>query len=30
LIGGNYQVWLPNLTIQHIKQISALPYLQPR
>jgi hypothetical protein len=30
LIGGNYQVWAPNLTIQHIKQIAALPYLRPR
>ncbi|HEY6337179.1 MAG TPA: hypothetical protein VIW68_01675 [Candidatus Sulfotelmatobacter sp.] len=30
LIGGNYQLWLPNLTIQHVKQIAALPYLQPR
>lgn len=29
-IGGNYQVWLPNLTAQHVKQIAALPYLQPR
>lgn len=29
-IGGNYQVWLPNLTAQHLKQIAALPYLQPR
>ena len=30
LIGGNYQLWLPNLTVQYIKQIAALPYLRPR
>ena len=30
LIGGNYQVWLPNLTMQYVKQVSALPYLQLR
>jgi hypothetical protein len=30
LIGGNYQVWLPGLTVNHVKQISALPYLQPK
>ena len=30
LIGGNYQVWLPNLTMRYVKQVSALPYLQPR
>jgi hypothetical protein len=27
LIGGNYQVWLPGLTMQHVRQISALAYL---
>ena len=30
LIGGNYQAWIPNLTELYVKQISALPYLQPR
>ena len=29
-IGGNWQVWLPNLTIQHVRQIAASPYLQAR
>ncbi len=28
-IGGDYQVWLPGLTIQHVRQISALPYVRP-
>jgi hypothetical protein len=30
LIGGSYQVWLPNLTAQYVKQFSALPHLQAR
>lgn len=29
LIGGAYQLWIPNLTISHVKQIAALPYLAP-
>lgn len=29
LIGGDYQVWLPGLTIHHVRQISALPYMRP-
>lgn len=29
LIGGAYQVWIPNLTIAHIRQVAALPYLMP-
>lgn len=29
LIGGDYQIWLPGLTIHHVRQVSALPYLKP-
>jgi hypothetical protein len=29
LIGGEYQVWVPALTANHIRQISLLPYLKP-
>jgi hypothetical protein len=28
-IGGEYQVWIPGLTINHVKRISILPYLTP-
>ena len=28
--GGNCPVWLPSLTMRYVKQISALPNLQPR
>jgi hypothetical protein len=28
-IGGEYQVWIPGLTIQDFRQISLLPYLKP-
>jgi len=29
LIGGEYQVWVPNLTANDIRRISLLPYLKP-
>src|SRR5207237_5062483 len=29
LIGGEYQVWVPGLVANDIRQISLLPYLQP-
>ncbi|MCU0227637.1 MAG: hypothetical protein MUF01_08345 [Bryobacterales bacterium] len=28
-IGGDYQVWLPGLTVHHVRQVSALPYIRP-
>ena len=28
-IGGDYQVWLPGLTIHYVRQVSALPYIRP-
>ena len=30
LIGGAYQVWIPNLTIAYVRQIAALPCLKPK
>ena len=29
LIGGEYQVWIPGLVANDIRQISLLPYLRP-
>lgn len=28
-IGGEYQVWIPGLTINHVMRVSILPYLTP-